>query len=216
MQRDNSWQVLTSAGAAAFQGGQYRQAHQMFRAAVSDAEKRNHSMQLATSLHNLALIYKKQRRYRKAFSLLTKSLEMAQQDIGRENTFVSSLHDKLAELIVNEDPVRAIALLERAHEIDLKSGGSYHCHMPSRLIKIAFLYSQQGKMGKACSLYKESCEMFVFGKDYKQFAGEFDCGPEEDEVGATNSVPADAIDFCPNKQAGCLNDHHASAEPTPV
>lgn len=171
LQKEPLWSAVNKAGAQAYTDGHYRLAHKRFRAAAKDATRRDHALQLAVSYHNLALIYKKQRRYRKTLRLLEKALALTVKDAGTNNKFASDLLDKLGEIAAAEDPKKAISCWERAQEIDKNIGGLYQAHMPKRLAKLAYLYMQQGDYAKATSLYQESCDTTLIRYDRELLLG---------------------------------------------
>ncbi len=174
MSRDEFWTVTTRRGSEAYRQGQYRQARARFRAATRDARQRKDAMQVAISLHNLAVIYKRQLRFRKAFQLIKKSLALLERANQVESRFATDVLDKLAELsvsqgqrrqVVSKDRRRALAYLVRAHEIDCRIGGAYQAHMPKRLLLMAKLYFEEGDFENSCKYYKEACDTTILRHD---------------------------------------------------
>ncbi len=89
--QDTKWEKSNAAGVEAYQQGRYGEAEKRWLAALEEAENFGpDDERLATSLNNLASLYKTQGKYAEAEPLYQRSLAIWEKFSGPENSFVSS------------------------------------------------------------------------------------------------------------------------------
>lgn len=175
MEQHDFWKNSIQAGSKAFAEQEYRRARTYYCAAARDAKNRNHGMQLAVSLHNLALIYFRGGRKNRSIGLLKAALHAARQASHSGSWLECRILDKLADLVLTrneqdqtttaEERQRAIDFLEDAQQVDCKIGGVYQRHLPQRLTRLACLYFRQGDFERASLRYVAACETEILTRD---------------------------------------------------
>ena len=97
--RSEAWQTHMAAGKKAYERGDYAEAETQIKAAVKNAEgfEPEHP-QLATSLNNLAEIYRTQGRYAEAAPLHKRALAIREKALGPEHPEVATSLNNLALL----------------------------------------------------------------------------------------------------------------------
>ncbi|MBE9210703.1 tetratricopeptide repeat protein [Nostoc sp. LEGE 06077] len=124
---------------------------------------------VASSLNNLALLYRAQGKYQQAEQLYVRSLAIYEKILGKEHTFVATSLNNLAVLnqlqgkYQQAEPLylRALAILEKVL-------GKEHPDIASSLNNLALLYRVQGKYQQAEALYLRSLAIFekILGKEH--------------------------------------------------
>ncbi len=143
----NIWDTYTQLGSQAWKSGEVKIAYKMFHAAFKEAKKEEFKkMRLAASLCNLALIYNKQLRYRKAYAFLDRALNLLEESGGKDNAHLPNVLDRLADVsIALSNESAAIKYLERAHKIESKYIDSSNKQIVDRVKKIALLHLKEGR-----------------------------------------------------------------------
>ena len=117
------------AGSALHDAGKYRQAEPLFQRALKIREKvlgAEHP-DVASSLNNLALLYKTQGLYEKAEPLFQRSLKIREKVLGAEHPDIAESLNNLAELYKTQGYYeKAEPLYQRALKIMEKSLGKNH------------------------------------------------------------------------------------------
>ena len=117
------WETSTAAGLQAYQQGRYSEAEEYFSAALKGAESFGpEDPRLATSLNNLAELYRTQSKYAQAEPLYERSLAIREKALGSEHPNVARSLENYAALLrkVNRD-AEASKMEARAKAIREKS-----------------------------------------------------------------------------------------------
>ena len=97
--QDGRWETYSTSGIDAYQQGDYAEAEKQFGAALKEAEKFGpQDPRLATSLNNLAELYRAQGRYAEAEPLHKRALAIREKALGPEHPDVAQSLNNLAEL----------------------------------------------------------------------------------------------------------------------
>ncbi|HEX8367085.1 MAG TPA: tetratricopeptide repeat protein, partial [Pyrinomonadaceae bacterium] len=127
----------------------------------------------ATSLNNLALVYKSQGRYDEAIELYQQAIEIDEKTIGKVHPAYAIRLNNLAgvyELQGRYD--EAIKLYQQAIEIDEKTIGKVHPGYAIDLNNLAGVYKSQGRYDEAIELYQQAIEIDekTIGKVHPDYA----------------------------------------------
>ena len=94
------WESLIADGETAYQAGRYAEAEKLFLAALKEAEEfGGQDPRLATSLNNLALLYKSLGKYAQADPLLRRALTIQEKALGTEHSQVATVFENYAVLL---------------------------------------------------------------------------------------------------------------------
>ena len=113
------WETYNHAGMKAYQAGRYAEAEKLFTFALKAAEESGvQDQRLATSLNNLALVYKAQAKYDQAEPLYKRSLAIYEKALGPDHPHVTASLENYGTMLkaVKRD-VEAEPLLRRAAQI---------------------------------------------------------------------------------------------------
>ena len=98
------WQNYMDTGVKAYQQGNYPEAEKQFTAAVKEAEGfEPQDPRLATSLNNLAALYRTKGRYAEAEPLYKRALAIAEKALGPDHPLVATILGNLERLYYDED-----------------------------------------------------------------------------------------------------------------
>ncbi|SEP42902.1 tetratricopeptide repeat protein [Nitrosovibrio sp. Nv6] len=151
LQPDNPL-YLNAAGLIAHTMGHYARAEPLFHQALAIREKTlgpDHP-DVASSLHNLAELYRAQGQYEKAEPLFQRALAAREKAFGHDHPHVATSLNNLAALYrVKGDYEKAETLLCQALAIRKKALGPNHPHVATSLNNLALLYSARGQHEKA-------------------------------------------------------------------
>ncbi|MDY6936101.1 MAG: tetratricopeptide repeat protein [Cyanobacteriota bacterium] len=115
---------------------------------------------VATSLNNLALLYRSQRRYAEAEPLYIQALEMRQRLLGDEHHYVATSLNNLALLYERQGRyTEAEPLFRQALEMTQRLLGDEHPDVATSLNNLAGLYESQGRYAEAEPLFRQALEM---------------------------------------------------------
>ncbi|MBD2215779.1 tetratricopeptide repeat protein [Calothrix sp. FACHB-1219] len=131
---------------------------------------------LATSLNNLALLYKSQGKYSQAEPLLIQALELRRRSLGEEHPDFASSLNNLAELYGSQGKYsQAEPLFIQSLELRRRSLGEEHPDVANSLNNLAVLYYYQGKYSQAEPLFIQSLELRrrSLGEEHPDFATSF-------------------------------------------
>ncbi|MDP8051720.1 tetratricopeptide repeat protein [Pasteurella atlantica] len=135
----------------------YNEAEPLYRRSLAITEKvmgENHPS-LATTLNNLANLYRTQGKYAKAESLYKRSLAIKEKALGENHPSVATILNNLAELYRTQSKyTKAELLYKRALAITEKALGENALDVAATLSNFAGLYEAQGKYAKAESFHK--------------------------------------------------------------
>ncbi|WGS71378.1 tetratricopeptide repeat protein [Pseudanabaena galeata] len=139
--------------------GTTRAAEPLYKRSLAIWEKAlgaNHPS-VATSLNNLALLYRSQGNYTAAEPLYKRSLAIREKALGADHPDVASSLNNLAALYESQGNYSAAEpLLKRSLAIREKALGADHPDVASSLNNLAALYESQGNYSAAEPLYKRS------------------------------------------------------------
>ena len=152
------WQSHMDAGVKTYQQGNYPEAEKQFTAAVKEAEGFGpQDLRLATTLNNLALLYKAQGKYAEAEPLHKRALAIYEKTLGPGHPRVATSLNNLALLYKAQGRyVDAEPLYQRALAIYEKTLGPEHPKLATCLNNLASLYHVQGRYAEAEPLYKRA------------------------------------------------------------
>ena len=115
------------------------------------------SEEIATTLNNLATLYRAQGDTAQALPLYERSLAIREKVLGAEHPDVATSLNNLALLYSDRgDTAQALPLYERSLAIWEKVQGVEHPDVASSLNNLAALYSDQGDTAQALPLYERS------------------------------------------------------------
>ncbi len=144
------------------QAGEYEAGVPVAEKAVKISEDTygsNHE-QYATSLNNLALLYKSQGYYDKAEPLYERALKISESVLGEQHPSVATSLNNLALLYQSQGYYdKAEPLYERALKIRESVLGEQHPSVATSLNNLALLYQSQGYYDKAEPLYERALKI---------------------------------------------------------
>ncbi|HJY84662.1 MAG TPA: CHAT domain-containing protein, partial [Candidatus Binatia bacterium] len=112
---------------------------------------------VATTLNNLAELYREQREYGRAEPLFRQALTIWEKRLGPEHPTVATALNNLATLYREQGEYgRAEPLFQRALTIWQKSLGPAHPNVATALHNLATLYREQGEYGQAEPLFQRA------------------------------------------------------------
>jgi CHAT domain-containing protein/Tfp pilus assembly protein PilF len=155
--------------------GQYATAISLAERALAIREKvlgQEHSL-VATTLNNLALLYKEQGNYERAESLLQRALAIREKVFGQEHPLVAISLTNLAGLYQAQgNYAQAEPLYQRALAISERVLGQEHPLVATTLNNLALLYKEQGNYEQAESLLQRALAIRekVFGQEHPDLA----------------------------------------------
>ena len=158
-----------------YKEGKYAQAIPLAERALAIREKvlgKEH-LEVASSLSNLAILYKQQWRYEKAEPLLKRSLAIDEKILGKEHRYTAISLNNLAQLYHDMGNYeKAEPLYKKSLAIFEKVLGLQHPEVAKYLSHLAILYRKQGSYQKAESLYKRSLAIMqkAYGKYHPSVA----------------------------------------------
>jgi tetratricopeptide (TPR) repeat protein len=172
MNEANALQVLSQID---YLLGKYEEGEQYAKTALEIRENqlgKDHPY-VASSLNNLANLYKAQGRYNEAEPLYVKSLEIRAHQLDKNSQYVSASLNNLAKLYREQkryseaEPLYLESLASKRHQL-----GSDHPSVALSLNGLAGLYREQGLYSKAEPIYLESLAIRVqkLGKDHPDVA----------------------------------------------
>jgi CHAT domain-containing protein/Tfp pilus assembly protein PilF len=177
------WQELNDAGIKAYRAGKYPDAIKSFEESLKVARRLYNTTEfpdghsdLATSLNNLAAMYRGQGKLGAAEPLFKDALEMRKRLLkGQDHTDLAQSLNNLAFLYEGQGKLGAAEpLFKDALEMYKRLlKGQDHPHLAGSLNNLAALYQAQGKLGDAEPLYKDALEMYkrlLKGQDHLDLA----------------------------------------------
>ncbi|NEQ42226.1 MAG: tetratricopeptide repeat protein [Leptolyngbya sp. SIOISBB] len=139
--------------------GQYNEARSLLQSALALRQKLLGEVHpnVATSLNNLADLYKDQRQYSEAESMYRQSLEIRKLLLGETNLDAATSLNNLAVVLKAVDKFREAELLNlKALEIRRKLLGNDHLDVAESLNNLGALYFAHERYEEAKSLFKEA------------------------------------------------------------
>ena len=116
------WETYNDAGIEAYKQGRYAEAEKLWLAALKEAEKFGpQDPRLATSLNNLAELYRAQGKYAEAEPLYKRALEIDEKALGPDHPNVATTLENYAALLrETQRNAEATEMEARAKEIRAK------------------------------------------------------------------------------------------------
>ncbi|MBI2265218.1 MAG: CHAT domain-containing protein [Armatimonadetes bacterium] len=155
----SDWEDLNRQAVTLFRQGKYSEAVTAAEKALKTAESTfgpDHP-NTATSLNNLAELYRILGKYAEAEPLYKRALEISERSPGAGNTDLATSLNNLALLYYNRGRyAEAEPLYERALAILKQALGSEHLQVASALNNLAALYDSQGRYAVAEPLYRHA------------------------------------------------------------
>ncbi len=147
--RDLLWSLCTHVGALSYERGFLKTAHLLFFRANKVAQQPpRRILSLAASRYNLSLIYRYQRRFRKAMTALKQSLLLVKSEHDTDWPRIVMLLDALGDTCVESGLLaKATTFYERANAIESKLENCREVDLKSRLAKLEHLY---GRLRQPC------------------------------------------------------------------
>jgi len=137
------WKMLSAEATSLYRQGQYDRAVEMTKKALEVAEKAggpNHP-DVATSLNNLAEMYRTQGRYAQAEPLYKRALAIYEKALGPDHPDVATSLNNLAELYRTQGQyAQAEPLYKRSLAIWEKALGPDHPYVAQSLNNLGLLY----------------------------------------------------------------------------
>lgn len=170
----NNWAKYLADGAKAYELRQYDEAEKWLKAALSEAERFGpDDPRLATTLDDLAELYRAQGRYAEAEPLYKRSLAIREKISTPDQADQVGTLDGLAELYKAQGRyAEAEPLFKRSLEISEKNHGRTHPEVAAGVESLAELYNAEGKYAEAEPLYRRSLRIWEanLGRDHPQVA----------------------------------------------
>ena len=172
---EEAGRLLNQVGTYCLKRGRFATAGPPFHHALEIRKKvfGDEHRYVATSLNNLAALYRAQGRYEEAAPLYLRALEIREKVLGSEHPHVGESLNNLAILYhVQARLDDAESLHQRALEISEKSGGSEHPNVAFSLNNLANLYRDQDRYDEAMPLLQRALEIRarVLGRQHPHVA----------------------------------------------
>ena len=141
--------------------GKYREGIPLAEKALAIRQKiLGEHLDVASSLNNLAQLYRHQGRYQQAEPLYKQALEMRKRLLGNEHPDVAQSLNNLAQLYLYQGRYQqAQPLVKQALEMRKRLLGNEHPDVAQSLNNLAQLYLYQGRYQQAQPLVKQALEM---------------------------------------------------------
>jgi tetratricopeptide (TPR) repeat protein len=160
---DEAGRLLNQAGYYLYERGRYGEAKPLYERSLAIREKAlgaEHPA-MATSLGNLAGLYRAQGEYAQALPLFERSLAIYEKARGAEHPAMATSLGNLAGLYYAQgEYAQALPLFERSLAIREKALGAEHPATASGLNNLAELYRAQGEYAQALPLYARALAIY--------------------------------------------------------
>ncbi len=152
--QETQWDKHMTTAAKAYQQGRYTDAERSFQAAVKDAEAFGpQDPRLATSLNNLAELYRLQGKYAEAEPLNKRALAIRKRSLGPAHPDVANSLNNLAGLYHQQGKYdEAEPLYKRSLAIVEKALGPEHPHVATSLENYAMLLRKTNREAEAARI----------------------------------------------------------------
>ncbi|MFQ5896988.1 MAG: tetratricopeptide repeat protein [Candidatus Methylomirabilia bacterium] len=149
-----SWERHMVAGVRSYHQGRHAEAERSFQAALKEAERRGpEDPRVATTLNNLAVLYKAQGQYAQAEPLYQRALAIKGKVLGPEHPSLATSLNNLAGLYVAQgEYARAEPLYKRALAIVESTLGPEHPRVAATLMNYATLLRATNREAEAAEL----------------------------------------------------------------
>ena len=152
--QETQWDKHMAAAATAYQQGRYTDAERLFQAIVKEAEAFGpQDPRLATSLSNLAELYRLRGKYAEAEPLNKRALAIRKRTLGPAHPDVANSLNNLAALYHQQGKYdEAEPLYKRSLVIVEKALGPEHPHMATSLENYAMLLRKTNREAEAARI----------------------------------------------------------------
>ncbi|MDF5720227.1 MAG: FxSxx-COOH system tetratricopeptide repeat protein [Rhizonema sp. PD37] len=154
--------LLARVGYYLTERGRYSEAEPLYIKALELRQRllTEEHLDVTTSYHNLARLYRSQGRYSEAEPLYIKALEIWQRLLGQEHPWVAIGYSNLAGLYRSQGRYsEAEPLYVKALELGQRLLGQEHPHVATRYNNLALLYRSQGRYTEAEPLFIKALEL---------------------------------------------------------
>ena len=144
---------------------------------ILEAELGPEHSNVATTLNNLALLYKSMGDYEKTLPLYKRALDIREKVLDPQHPFVAITLNNLAELYRQmRDYEKALPLFQRALDIREKVLGPQHPDVAQTQNNLSLLYKSMGNYEKALPLFQRALEIYekVLGPEHQNVATTLD------------------------------------------
>jgi len=156
-----SWEHYTGAAKKAFMKGDYEEAEKLLQASLNitkNFEKTDYRLTITYS--NLGLINQIQKKYDRAETYYTKSLNIKKQTLPPNDPSIGREINNLATIMVAQGKYfEAEELIKEAISINKKALGEDDPTVATNLANLATIYAMQGKFPEAEKLYLRALEI---------------------------------------------------------
>ena len=112
--QNSLWETYNDSGKQAYEAGEYAKAQKLFESALKEAEGFGpNDPRLATSLNNLAELYRAQGKYDQAEPLYKRSLAIREKALGPDHPDVATSLNNLAALYRKTGQVKTAEAMEK-------------------------------------------------------------------------------------------------------
>ncbi|AKB25293.1 hypothetical protein MSMTP_1824 [Methanosarcina sp. MTP4] len=140
---------------------------------ILETKQGSENIEVATTLNNLATLYRHVGEYKKSLSIYKRTLEIIEKVQGTQDKFVAATQNNLATLYYQMGEYeKALPLHKQALGTLEKVLGLEHPAVAHTLDNLGVLYCQTGKYEKALPLYQQALEIQekVLGPQHSNFA----------------------------------------------
>jgi CHAT domain-containing protein/Flp pilus assembly protein TadD len=153
---------FNAQGLEAFRAGRHGEAELLYKDSLLIRREQlgDRHPDIAQSLNNLAVLYRRQGRYGEAEPLFQESLSISREQLGDRHPFVAHGLSGLASLYKDQGRYGEAELLyQESLDIRREQLGDRHPDVATSLNNLASLYKDQGRYGEAELLYQESLDI---------------------------------------------------------
>ena len=154
------WEILNEEVISLYEKGEYARATKVAKKALKVAEETlgvNHP-DVATTLNNLAELYKTQGDYEAALPLYRRSLQIREEKLGKNHPNVATTLNNLAGYIRHKGLRSGVAVISPLLANTRRKTGKNHPDVATSLNNLAELYQTQGDYEAALPLYRRSLQ----------------------------------------------------------
>lgn len=153
------------------QEGDYDRAIYMTKLAIGFRQSAagENNPEVATRLHNLALLYQRQGKYQQAEVVHQQALEMRRAVFGEEHTSITLSLGHIATLFhIQEEYAKAESYYQQAIEMFEKIPGAEYPHVFTIFTNLAKLYEYQGRYQETETTYQQATTIVknIFGDEH--------------------------------------------------
>ncbi|HLZ61756.1 MAG TPA: FxSxx-COOH system tetratricopeptide repeat protein [Ktedonosporobacter sp.] len=163
-----AWHLLSETASYLRDRARYTEAEPLYQLAIRIQEQQlgAEHPDLATSLNNLAVLYKEQGKYAEAEPLYQRAIAIREQALGPKYFLVAAPLSNLAEIYREQGKyAEAEPLYQRAIAIREQALGIEYPNLAYPINNLAILYYQQGKYAAAEALYQRAIHIWERAHD---------------------------------------------------